>query len=143
MRVFICWLISMSDWVGELSLFYVFLVFGGADGIKPEYAFIAEMIPPDIHFLIAGSVMAIIPAIITAIYGTINYDLVLSWAIVRWMSPLNIFTNQVFYFFKTLFLSGAAWAALFTYLTYKFFPNANLEWFTNFAKTLFNYLFPN
>ena len=140
MRVFICWLISLSDWVGELSLYYVFLVFSGSNSIKPEYAFIAEMIPPNIHFLVAGCVMAVIPAIITAIYGTINYDLVLSWAVVRWMSPLNIVTNQVFYFFKTLFLSGAAWAALFTYFTFKYFPNANLEWFTNMVKSLFNFI---
>ena len=142
--MFICWLISMSDWVGELSLYYVLLVLGGAgaDNLKPD-AFLAGMMPPDIRFLVVGSVMAIIPAIVTAIYGTINYDLVLSWSIVRLMSPLNIFTNQVFYFFKTLFLSGAAWAALFTYLSFKYFPNTNLEWFTNIAAIIFKFFIPN
>lgn len=142
MRVFICWLISMLDWVGELSLYYIFLSFVGSKEIKPEYAYIAEIVPDDIHFLLAGSIIAIIPAIITAVYGTINYDLVLSWAVVRWMSPLNVFSNQVFYFFKTLFLSGAAYAALFTYILFRYFPDTDLKWSAQILKAIVLYFFP-
>ena len=83
MRVFICWLISMSDWVGELSLIYLFLAFSGTDGIKPEYAFIAEIIPPNIQFLISGSVMAILPAIITASFSFFVSSIALAIAFSR------------------------------------------------------------
>lgn len=134
MRIFICWLINLCDWVGELSIFYMLV------SITPHQAtnshFMDQILPTDPLFAVAGAVMAIIPAIVTAIYATLNYKLVLSWAVIRWMSPLNIVTNQFFYFFKTLFLSGAAWAALLTYLIFKWFPNANLDWIPRLIKSI-------
>lgn len=138
MKIFICWLINVCDWVGELSIVYMVIAFS----TKPtNCSWLNQYIPTDSHFAIAGGIMAVIPAIITAIYAALNYELVLSWAVIRWMSPLNIVTNQFFYFFKTLFLSGASWAALLTYLTFKLNPNANLEWFMNLFRNVINFLF--
>ena len=135
MRVFICWLISLCDWIGELSFIYVFIA------LTPHQAtnnsFWDQVLPADPHFALVGGLMAIIPAIVTAVYATKNYDLVLSWAVIRWLSPLNIVTNQFFFFFKTLILSGAAWAALFTYFTFRWFPNANFDWTTRLIKSVF------
>lgn len=112
MRVFICWLINVSDWLGELS-----------------FGFLIAAIPKwGAGVILFGAIAAIIPSIITTVYATMNYDLVLSWAIIRWMSPLNIVTNQLFYFIKTLILSGAAWAFVFTYVAHKLFPNNSFEW---------------
>lgn len=142
MRIFLCWLINVCDWVGELSIFYMFIAIqGNSFEFNEQYAFLYKYFPVDGHFAILGGILAIIPALVTAIYAAINYDLVLSWAVIRWMSPLNIFTSIVFYFFKTLFLMGAVWAALFTYLTFKFFPNADLSWTTSFLKSIWNILF--
>ena len=138
MKVFVCWLINVCDWVGELSIVYLLAAISG----KPtSYAFLNNYLPLDYRFVIAGALMAIVPAIVTAIYATMNYNLVLSWAVVRWMSPLNIVTNQFFYFFKTLFLSGAAWAAFLTCLVYKWFPNANLEWALPLMRKIGNYIY--
>lgn len=138
MKVFVCWLINVCDWVGELSIIYLL----SAISEKPTYfAFLNNNIPQDNRFVIAGALMAIIPAIVTAIYATLNYNLVLSWAVVRWMSPLNIITNQFFYFFKTLFLSGAAWAAFITYNMYKWFPNANLDWALPLLRKIADYFY--
>ena len=139
MRVFICWLINICDWVGELSIVYLILAISEHDTTSD---LINQYVPPDPHFAIAGGVMAIIPAIVTAIYATLNYELVLSWAVIRWMSPLNIVTNQIFYFFKTLFLSGAAWAAILTILTFKLFPNANMDWALNILKNIIGIFIP-
>lgn len=134
MRVFICWLINVCDWVGELSIAYMFVA------IVPHQAtnstFLNQIIPTDPHFAILGAMLAIIPAIVTAVYATMNYDLILSWAVIRWMSPLNIVSNQFYYFFKTLILIGAAWAALLTYLTFKLFPNLNLDWTGPFVRKI-------
>ncbi len=126
MKVFICWLISVADTIGLLSFIYML----SALGTKPEddLGAYAAYIPNDFHYAVAGGVAAIIPAIATAIYGTLNYELTLSWAVIRWMSPLNIFKNRVVYFFKSLILSGAVWAALFTFCLFKCFPNTNFEW---------------
>ena len=140
MRVFICWLINVCDWVGEISIYYMILAL--SEEAAQSNSFLSQYFPTNFHFAVAGAVLAIIPAIITAVYATLNYDLVLSWAIIRWMSPLNIVTNQFFYFFKTLILSGAAWAAFLTYLTFRLFPNANLEGFTNAFRGVINFLFP-
>lgn len=135
MRVFICWLINAADWVGELSIIYMVIAFS----TKPtNISWLNQYIPTDPYFSIAGALIAIIPAIITAIYATINYDLVLSWAVIRWMSPLNIVTNQFFYFFKTLFLSGAAWAAFITCLLFRLFPNENFKWSLNIMKSIYH-----
>ena len=139
MRVFICWLINVCDWVGELSIVYLILAISEHDTTSD---LINQYVPLDPHFAIAGGVMAIIPAIVTAIYATLNYELVLSWAVIRWMSPLNIVTNQIFYFFKTLFLSGAAWAAILTILTFKLFPNANMDWALNILKNIIGIFIP-
>ena len=139
MRVFICWLINVCDWVGELSIVYLILAISKHETTSD---FINQYVPSDPHFAIAGGVMAIIPAIVTAIYATLNYELVLSWAVIRWMSPLNIVTNKIFYFFKTLFLSGAAWAALLTILSFKLFPNANMDWALNLLKIIIGVFTP-
>ena len=139
MRVFICWLINVCDWVGELSIVYLILAISKHETTSD---FINQYVPSDPHFAIAGGVMAIIPAIVTAIYATLNYELVLSWAVIRWMSPLNIVTNKIFYFFKTLFLSGAAWAALLTILSFKLFPNANMDWALNLLKIIIGVFIP-
>ena len=139
MRVFICWLINVCDWVGELSIVYLILAISKHETTSD---FINQYVPSDPHFAIAGGVMAIIPAIVTAIYATLNYELVLSWAVIRWMSPLNIVTSKIFYFFKTLFLSGAAWAALLTILSFKLFPNANMDWALNLLKIIIGVFIP-
>lgn len=139
MRVFICWLINVCDWVGELSI--VYMVIAVSENTQTNNTFLNDLIPTDIHFAIAGALMAIIPAFVTAVYATLNYDLLLSWAVIRWMSPLNIVTNQFFYFFKTLFLSGAAWAAILTILTFKLFPNANLEWIGPIVRNVVNSIY--
>lgn len=134
MKIFLCWLINVCDWVGELSIAYMLVA------IVPHQAtnstFLNQLIPTDSHFALFGAMLAIIPAIITAVYATKNYDLVLSWAVIRWMSPLNIVSNQFYYFFKTLILMGAAWAALLTWLTFKLFPNLNLDWTGSFVREI-------
>lgn len=138
MKVFVCWLINVCDWVGELSIIYLL----AAISEEPtNYAFLNNYLPQDNRFVIAGAFMAIIPAIVTAIYATLNFNLVLSWAVIRWMSPLNIVTNQLFYFFKTLFLSGAAWAAILTFFMYKWFPNADLDWTLPLLKNIADYFY--
>ena len=126
MRVFICWLINVSDWIGEISL-WMMLAMSANYFEKGDYS------------PLFGAVAAIIPAFVTAIYAAINYELVLSWAIIRWTSPLNLFTNRIFYFLKTLILSGAAWAALIAYLARRWFPNESFEWVIPFVKSIYHW----
>lgn len=121
MRLFICWLISVTDWIGGLAIYIMF-------GVVPV------MWGAGVFFW--GAMVAIIPAFITAIYAAINYELVLSWAVVRWMSPLNIVSNRVYYFIKTLVLSGAAWALLISYVSHKLFPNEDFEWTIPYVRNL-------
>lgn len=132
MRIFICWLITLSDLLGIPSGLYILYALGRHTA--EDLGVYAAYIPTDFHVVVAGSVAAIIPAIATAMFGSINYNLLLSWAIIRWMSPLNIFTNKIYYFFKTLFLTGAVWAALITFFLYKCFPNTSFEWVLNMIK---------
>ena len=82
-----------------------YMVIAVSENTQTNNTFLNNLIPTDIHFAIVGALMAIIPAIVTAVYATLNYDLVLSWAVIRWMSPLNIVTNQFFYFFKTCYMN--------------------------------------
>ena len=119
MRVFICWLINACDWIGGLS-FYAWFV------ILPLWK----------KVVVFGSIVAIIPAFITAIYAAMNYELMLSRGMIRWMSPLNIVTNRFYYFFKVLFLSGAAWSVIISYCAHKFFPNENFDWLVPFLKNV-------
>ena len=121
MRVFICWLISVTDWIGGLAIYFMI-------GVVPV------LWGSGVFFL--GAMAAIIPAFITATYAAINYELVLSWAVVRWMSPLNIVSNRFYYFIKTLVLSGASWALLISYLAHKLFPNETFEWTVPFARNM-------
>ena len=126
MKVFICWLISLADILGVWSAVYMLIALGTRSTANlGEYA---AYIPNNPHYAIAGCIAAIIPAIITAIFGIKNYDLTMSRGIIRWTSPLNFFKSSVAYFFKTLFLTGAVWAALITFCLFKCFPNTNFEW---------------
>lgn len=111
MRVFICWLINACDWLGAISFW-----------------FMIAMAPILGNAFFLGVLAAIIPAVITAVYAAINYELMLSWAVIRWMSPLNIVTNRIFYFFKVLVLSGALWALIISYSAHKLFPNESFDW---------------
>ena len=103
--------------------------------------FVNQLIPTDPHFALFGAMLAIIPAIVTAVYATLNYNLILSWAVIRRMSPLNIISNQFYFFFKTLILMGAVWAALLTCLTFKLFPNLNLDWTLPFVRKIVDGIF--
>ena len=133
MKFVICWLISVADTLGVFSSLYMLFALGRRPG--EDLGVFAAYLPNDFHYAWAGAVFAILPAIATAIYGTMNYDLTLSRGIIRWTSPLNYFENSVVYFFKSLILTGAVWAALITFFLFKCFPNYNFAWTLDMVKS--------
>ena len=134
MKVFICWLISiLTDWVGMTVI--ALLLFA------PNVVVLLKDLHTNGYYAIGFSaIVAIVPAFVTAIYAAINYEIILSWGVIRWMSPLNILTGRMSHFFKTLFMSGAAWAIIIFLLLCWLFPNAHFEWFFTSLKGLFGNL---
>ena len=94
MKIFLCWLINVCDWVGVLSMAYMLVAI--APHQPTNSTFVNQLIPTDPHFALFGAMLAIIPAIVTAVYATLNYNLILSWAVIRRMSPLNIISSIFF-----------------------------------------------
>lgn len=139
MNVFICWLITiLTDWVGIFVFYY--LIF-----CNDHYREVLSKLHAAGNYSIEFcAVAAIIPAFFTAIYAAFNYELILSWAVIRWMSPLNVFSGRISHFFKTFVMSGAAWAMILFFAVLYFFPNAHFEWIVPFLKgiseNLYNHL---
>ena len=129
MKVFVCWLISVfSDVFGSL----VIMVLLSNNG--QFYEMLREMHANGNFVIDFCASAAAIPAILMAIYAAINYELTLSWAVIRWMSALNVFSGRISHFTITLFFSGAAWAMLLFLTIQFFFPDARFKWIVPFLK---------
>ena len=141
MKVFICWLISIfTDIVG--SLVFIFLLGGGYQIIQRS---MHELHVDGYYTFEFSATVAVVLSILTAFYAAINYELTLSWAVLRWTSPLNVFSGRISHFFLTLFFSYVAWTAtLFISISY-IFPQARFKWIVPFIKgiseNLYNYIF--
>lgn len=139
MKVLVCWLISIfTDIVGA---FVLIGLLGGYD----IHSNLHELHADGNYTLEFSALTAIILSILTAFYAAINYELTLSWAVIRWTSPLNVFSGRISHFFLTLVFSYAAWTAtLFISISY-IFPQARFKWIVPFIKgmseSLYNYLF--
>lgn len=139
MAVFICWLISIfSDFVGIMVIMCLISCNG------QFYEMQRELHAEGNYVIDFSATLAVIPALLTATYAAINYVSTLSWAAIRRMSPLDIFSGRIFHFCMTFITSGAGWAmVLFFSLSY-FFPNAHFKWIVPILKgiseNLYNYL---
>lgn len=135
MRVFICWLITiLSDWVGLVAFYYLIFCNESYHKHLNDLHAVANY---QIEF---SAVAAIVPAFFTALYAAINYELILSWAVIRWMSPLNVFTGRISHFIKTFIMSGAAWAGIISVILERY-PNARFEWIVPFIKGISEHLY--
>ena len=129
MRVFICWLITiLTDWVGLFVFYYLIFCNDHYHEVLGKSHAVGNY---SIEF---SAVAAIVPAFICAIYAAINYELILSWAVIRWMSPLNVFSGRISHFFKTFVMSGAAWAGILSVFLRERLPNSLNEWVVPFIK---------
>lgn len=73
--------------------------------------------------------VAVIPAIVTAIYTYMNYDEVISAGVARWTSSTKLLEGQIKYSLNRMFVSGAFWALfLFMFLPI-IAPKANYGFF--------------
>ena len=139
MTVFICWLISFfSDVVGALVIMYLLTC------NAHFYEMLREMHAEGNYVIDFCATAAVVPAFLTATYAAINYVTTLSWAAIRWMSPLDVFSGRIFHFILTFIFSGAGWAMVLFFCMLKFFPNARCEWIVPFLKgiseSMYNYL---
>lgn len=123
MKLFYIWVISvLTDWVGFFVLFL--LLFDYADFLK----LIRGLHEENNYTMEFSAIIAFIPAFLSALYAAKNYRLILSWVMIRRMSPLNIFTGQISHFIKTFIMSGAACTAILFFLITVLFPNMHFEW---------------
>ena len=137
MKILITWLISLlTDILGPLVI--IAMLFGNNDSLRQMHA-------EGNYVIDFCATAAVVPAILTAIYAAANYELTLSWAVLRWMSPLNVFSGRISHFFLTLILAGASWAMILIIGISYLFPNARFAWIVPFLKgiseDMYNYLF--
>ena len=140
MRVFIYLLITkLPEVIGGFVLIGLFSTFSKLHGM------IIASHSNGYYIIDFCTTAAVIPATLTAIYAACNYELTLSWSVLRKMSPADVFSGRVSHFFLTLIFSGAGWAfILFICMAY-YFPNARFEWIVlilkGISENLYNYLY--
>ena len=139
MAVFLFWIINfLTEATGAFVLMYLISCNGHfydmLRGMHTEGNFVIDFC----------ATAAIIPATLTAIYAAVNYELTLSWAVLRWMSPVDVFSGRISHFFLTFIFSGAGWAMILFFSMLYFFPDAHFEWIVPFLKgiseNLYNHL---
>lgn len=139
MTVFLFWLISfLTDATGGFVIMYLISCNGHF------YEMLRGMHAEGNYVIDFCATVAIIPATITAFYAAANYQLTLSWAVVRWMSPVDVVSGRISHFFLTFIFSGAGWAMILFFCMLYFFPDARFEWIVPFLKgiseSLYNHL---
>ena len=140
MKVFKFWLITnLTDWIGAFVL--IFLIFNN----EAYHSILNKLHASNSYLIEFSAVAAIVPAIWIAIYAASNYELLLSSGVLRWTSPLNLFTGRMSFFLKTMTFSGATWFAIIGIFFQMLMPNVHFEWIVPILKgiseTLYNSFF--
>lgn len=123
MKTLNCWLISCL----EVLIAILFLIFWG---IQCGFSIYSNLPKSQMGYLATLScLVAVIPAIVTAIYTYMNYDEVISAGVARWTSSTKLLEGQIKYSLNRMFVSGAFWALfLFMFLPI-IAPKANYGFF--------------
>ena len=140
MRVFFFLLITkLSEIIGGCVLI----------GLLPSLRKYHELLLDDhakgIYIIDFCTSVAVIPAALTAIFAAVNYELTLSWSVIRKMSPVDVFSGRVTHSLLTFIFSGAGWALILYLCMAYFFPKARFEWIVPILKgiseNMYNYFY--
>ena len=140
MRVFIYLLITkLSEIIGG------FVLIGLLPSLSDFHRILLEDHSKGNYIIDFCTSAAVIPATLTAIFAAANYELTLSWSVLRRMSPVDVFSGRFTHSVITFIFSGAGWALILYICMGYFFPNARFEWIVPILKgiseNLYNYFY--